>query len=140
MGQFLRKRYNSLIDERSHNLNNQIRVHATDMNRCLASAAINLAGMFPPKDNQVWNENLLWQPIPIHTTPLHSDYLLKGEIACEKYVYLAEKNPPEYMEINKRLRPLYDYLEKHTGKPIHSYADAAWMEDNFLILEETNKT
>lgn len=109
------------------------------MNRCLASAAANLAGMFPPEGNQVWNENLSWQPIPIHTTPVHLDYLLKGEIACKKHVYLAEQNPPEYAEVDKKLQSLYDYLEEHSGKRIPNFVEASWLEDNFLVLKQKNR-
>ena len=37
------------------------------------SAMTNLAGLFPPEGISIWNPNLLWQPIPVHTVPLSED-------------------------------------------------------------------
>jgi len=39
------------------------------------SAYCNLAGLFPPQGSQVWNENLLWQPISVHTVPADLDHV-----------------------------------------------------------------
>lgn len=39
------------------------------------SALANLAGLYPPKESDVWNNNIFWQPIPVHTLPQHLDYV-----------------------------------------------------------------
>lgn len=41
--------------------------------RCLMSADTLLAALFPPKDSQIWNEDFIWQPIPVHYTPRNQD-------------------------------------------------------------------
>lgn len=33
------------------------------------SAEANLAGLYPPEGLQVFNPNISWQPIPVHTVP-----------------------------------------------------------------------
>ena len=33
------------------------------------SAEANLAGLYPPEGVQVFNPNISWQPIPVHTVP-----------------------------------------------------------------------
>lgn len=40
------------------------------------SAQATLAGLFPPTNEQVWNPDLLWQPIPVHTIPKDIDYMV----------------------------------------------------------------
>lgn len=47
---------------------------SSDYDRSLMSAGCFLAGFYPPTEVEMWNEeNLKWQPIPIHSTPLHQD-------------------------------------------------------------------
>ena len=55
------------------------------------SAMSNLAGLYPPKGNQIWNPNLLWQPIPVHTRPLADDNLLSSHAKCPKFKQLYEE-------------------------------------------------
>jgi len=53
----------------------QVYVRSTDFDRTLMSAECNLAGLFPPQGSQVWNSELRWQPIPVHTVPKKKDYV-----------------------------------------------------------------
>lgn len=45
---------------------NDFFIQTTDVDRTHMSAQTYLAGLFPPDENQEWNVNLTWQPIPIH--------------------------------------------------------------------------
>lgn len=40
-------------------------VRSTDVTRTKMSAQLVLAGLFPPAEIQQWNDDLLWQPIPV---------------------------------------------------------------------------
>ena len=51
----------------------QIRVESSYYDRNLVSAELVLAGLYPPVPAQQWNENLDWQPIPVHTRPIEDD-------------------------------------------------------------------
>lgn len=37
------------------------------------SVASLLAGLFPPSGDEIWDEELIWQPIPIHSVPANID-------------------------------------------------------------------
>ncbi|CAG0896214.1 unnamed protein product [Darwinula stevensoni] len=80
LGGLIRKRYegflNPMYDE------SEVLVRSTDYDRTLMSAQANLAGLYPPQGNQIWNPNLAWQPIPIHTVPVSEDYLLFPDSTC----------------------------------------------------------
>ena len=68
-----------------------IYVRSTDVDRTLMSAMSNLAGLYPPKGNQIWNPSILWQPIPVHTKPKSEDNLLSTHAECPKFNYLFDE-------------------------------------------------
>lgn len=141
MGKYLRKRYDLYLNN-SKNLKDQIYVQSTDVDRCLMSAAANLAGMFPPADNQIWNSELMWQPIPIHTIPEDSDYVLASRKPCPLYNCLLEKmlKSSEYTNLIAHLKPLFKYLELNTGAPVRDMITCAMIYDTLDIMRMTNRT
>lgn len=48
-------------------------VRSSDADRCHMSGGTFLAGLFPPKEEEVWNSDLLWQPVPIRSLPRNED-------------------------------------------------------------------
>uniref|UniRef100_A0A3B4BDH9 Lysosomal acid phosphatase n=1 Tax=Periophthalmus magnuspinnatus TaxID=409849 RepID=A0A3B4BDH9_9GOBI len=68
LGQFLRKRYTGFLKESYDR--QEISVRSTDFDRTLMSAEANLAGLYPPNGSQVFNPDIKWQPIPVHTVPM----------------------------------------------------------------------
>uniref|UniRef100_A0A3B5MHQ8 Lysosomal acid phosphatase n=1 Tax=Xiphophorus couchianus TaxID=32473 RepID=A0A3B5MHQ8_9TELE len=50
-------------------IRHEILVRSTDVDRTLMSAEANLAGLYPPEGQQIFQPSLKWQPIPVHTVP-----------------------------------------------------------------------
>jgi len=67
-GQALRERYLSFLHPLQRYTPSEIDVSTTEVDRCYQSAGYLLAGMYPPNDEQMWNKDLKWQPIPIKTS------------------------------------------------------------------------
>ncbi|XP_004704234.1 prostatic acid phosphatase [Echinops telfairi] len=109
LGEYLRRRYETFLNESYKR--EQVYVQSTDVDRTLMSAMANLAALFPPEGISIWNPNLPWQPIPVHTVPVSEDKLL----------YLPFKHCPRFKELEdetlkteefqKRLRPYKDFIE-----------------------------
>ncbi|XP_075211915.1 prostatic acid phosphatase-like isoform X2 [Lycorma delicatula] len=70
LGKTFKERYKSFISNYSAK---SVRVSSSDADRCHMSVAALLAGLFPPQGDEVWNKELLWQPIPIHSEPSNED-------------------------------------------------------------------
>lgn len=98
------------------------------------SASLVLAGLFPPKNNQVWNNDLLWQPIPVHSIPKPLDHLIIAEVACARYVKALEdyEHSPEVKAITDEYQDDYEYIERHSGQPIRTLAH---VKDFFGIID-----
>lgn len=61
-------------------------MQSSNKDRTLISAAANLAGLFPPDKDQIWNDEIPnWLPIPIHTIPEELDHILASERPCPRY-------------------------------------------------------
>lgn len=69
---------------------NKVYILSTDYDRTLMSAQAMLAGLFYPSEEEKWNKDIPWQPIPVHTAPKKFDYILAATRDCPKFNFLEE--------------------------------------------------
>lgn len=137
LGKWLRKRYeNFLPDAYSEN---DIIVQSTDVDRTLMSAEANMAGLYPPQNKQLWDKDLKWQPIPIHTIPEIEDCVLAAKKKCAKYDKLYKElfRTPYFRNISHQLHDLYAYMSKNAGKTISDLENLEYLY-NTLMIEANN--
>ncbi|XP_057595570.1 prostatic acid phosphatase isoform X3 [Hippopotamus amphibius kiboko] len=109
LGEYLRKRYETFLNESYKH--EQVYVQSTDIDRTLMSAMTSLAALFPPEGINIWNPNLLWQPIPVHTVPVSEDQLLYLPFrSCPRFQEL-ENETLKSEEFQKRLHPYKSFME-----------------------------
>lgn len=101
------------------------------------SALSNLAGFYPPKSKQIWNADIPWQPIPVHTIPEKLDDILAAKKPCATYDYELKKvkRSTEFRNLDKQLKGLYEYLTVNTGKNVTSI-DSVSIIYNELFIEK----
>lgn len=116
----MRRRYESLLGDRFEP--EKVSVLSSGFDRTINSANVVLASMFPPTGNQVWNNDLVWQPIAVHSIPFEMDYLISCDVACKRYVQALDEyqQSPEIKSLINENRQLFEYLEKHTGQPVRN--------------------
>nr|CAD7268292.1 unnamed protein product [Timema shepardi] len=102
---------------------------------CLMSAELVLAGLYPPRGHQVWNPELNWQPIPVHSMPILQDKLIVMKKPCPRYeqelrqAYLS----PDIAQVNLDNAELYSYLTEKTGKDIDSILEVEYLYNTLEI-------
>ncbi|RZC41833.1 testicular acid phosphatase -like protein, partial [Asbolus verrucosus] len=118
LGLKLKELYGNFIPE--YYYHKDVKILSSYADRCLMSAEILLAALFPPKGNQIWNENLLWQPIPVHYVPRSEDNLIVMKSKCKKYdeEFAQVLKSETFQSINAENQQLFQYLTKHTGQLI----------------------
>jgi lysosomal acid phosphatase len=84
-GAYLRARYDGYLTK-LYNIN-KVLILSTNFPRTLMSCASLLAGLYPPVDFQLWNQQLAWQPISIPTQGWDSVYAER----CARYDTLYSK-------------------------------------------------
>lgn len=108
------------------------------------SALANLAGMFPPKTaNEIWNKDLAWQPIPVHTIPLDSDYIVHHGKKCPKFDALSAKHikeSPEIQQIYSQYADHFSHWSQETGKNITTFTHVKGLYKTLQMEIIHNKT
>ncbi|XP_018123000.1 prostatic acid phosphatase [Xenopus laevis] len=137
LGRYLRRRYDTFLNESYRH--REVYVRSTDIDRTIMSAQANLAGLFQPTGDQIWNPNITWEPIPVHTVPKTEDKLLLMPLAnCPRYETLLSEtfSSKEYRQL---LEPYSDFLKvlsKNTGFTIEQLSHfAAWTTYDTLLCE-----
>lgn len=113
LGEFTRARYGSFFPTEYSPY--WFRAQTTDVDRTHMSCQANLAGLFKPTEDEIWNKHLCWQPIPVH--PADTRVLLYSPNCPIYYAELANilKNEVLFKKIDEDYADLYQYLTKHTG-------------------------
>lgn len=123
LGQYFHKRYGKLIGDGYQQ--DKVYVLSTDHDRAIMSAQANLAGMFEPNDTEVWHEQILWQPIPVHTLPMVLDNILRPryEDRCPRYDkmynWYIKKSPEAEKMYEKYGHHFKEWAEKSGRKVKH---------------------
>lgn len=140
LGKWLRQRYATLLTERYDKDN--FFIQSTDVDRTLMSALSNLAGLYEPHGDQIWNEALPWQPIPVHTVPEALDHVLAAKRPCPAFDYALKKykKSPVFLALLQHFKPLFAYLTEHTGRNVHSLTDVLNLNNTLFIETLYNRT
>lgn len=134
------KRYSKLLHSKYSK--DDIFIRSTDVDRSLMSALSNLAGLFPPNKNDLWNENIDWQPIPVHTVLEIDDNVLAAKKNCPAYNYALKKlkKSEEFLALDEKFKDLYQYLTEKSGRKIDSLETVQFLYDCLYIESLYNKT
>lgn len=107
------------------------------------SAQVNLAALFSPTDAEMWNEQIHWQPIPVHTIPQNMDTVLFVGKDCPRFKVLFTKYANESHEIARIYREygeLFAYWSKMCGSPIKTIDEVYKLYKTLYIESVHNKT
>lgn len=77
LGEYLRNRYNDFLGD--YYIPENVMARSVEFDRSKMSLQLVLSSLYPPKKDQIWNENLNWQPIPIVYIPKVFDILMIPE-------------------------------------------------------------
>ncbi|KAF5273369.1 hypothetical protein FQR65_LT04661 [Abscondita terminalis] len=140
LGQLLRKKYEGFLSD--YYFPDLVQVRSSASDRCIMSAQVLAAGLFPPVQEQIWNPDLLWQPIPVNYLPKNRDNVIALRSECPKYaetlkqVYMS----PRIKKINDENKNLYNYLSKVTGGNINDVNAVEYLYNTLVIEKRNNLT
>jgi len=140
LGVWLRSRYGGWLSDKYDK--SEIHVRSTDTDRTLMSALSNLAGLYPPSGDQVWDPEIPWQPIPVHTVPQSEDYLLSSHAKCPRFESLQlDILSGEWMtNLYKEYFDLFNYVSTNVKQNITDIVRLDYVYDTLLIERENNLT
>ncbi|NXL87134.1 PPAP phosphatase, partial [Alectura lathami] len=109
LGQYTRKRYFNFLNSTYNR--KEFYIQSTDYDRTIMSAQSYLSGLFPPTSSQIWNPELLWQPIPVHVVTKSTDQKLHFPLRdCPRFDEL-ENETQTSSEFQSRIQPYMDFLQ-----------------------------
>lgn len=130
------------------------------------SALANLAGLYMPTADEMFEENIRWHPIPVkknsqfsvlklefryicslnfkvHTIPMKDDYVLLGPKNCPKFDVLYEKyvtESPEVQKMYEECEKLYEFLSEKSGMNISTIEGVFRFHDILYVEHLLNMT
>ncbi|XP_003486585.1 venom acid phosphatase Acph-1 [Bombus impatiens] len=115
LGQYFRERYDQFLGRIY--TSKDIWFRADEVERVVMSGQLVAAGLYPPCEEQRWDSNLNWQPIPVWTPLNSNDCLYNGQFLTNFYTWRnnVEKTDEAIVQFQKQNKDVYRYLSEHTG-------------------------
>ncbi|XP_011644162.1 venom acid phosphatase Acph-1-like [Pogonomyrmex barbatus] len=137
-GTYLRQVYDEFLGDTY--TDNIMRTRTTENTLSILSAQLVNAGLWPPKENQMWIEGLNWQPIPFDYVKLEEDTLLVGSL-CPNFVSQMNQvlQTTETQKILMQYQSLFDYLSKVTERNISTPSDVALLYATLETMADRNE-
>nr|XP_023029732.1 uncharacterized protein LOC111517716 [Leptinotarsa decemlineata] len=122
VGVALRRRYDKFLGK--YYYPEIIEAISTDYNRTKMSLQLVLAGLFPPRREDMFQDAFFWQPVPFNYLPRPQDKVLLGVI-CPNYLALYDKYvaTPKVQQKLRRNRRIFDYISQHSGLNVTRFID-----------------
>nr|XP_060637800.1 prostatic acid phosphatase-like [Anolis sagrei ordinatus] len=116
LGQYIKNRYSNFLS--STYKREEVLIQSTETDRTIMSAQANLAGLFPPSGDEIWNPELLWQPVPVHIVPKeHNPKLRFPMFHCPRYLKLLKETIIS-SEFQLKVQPYQEFIKMvslHSG-------------------------
>ncbi|KAL3289473.1 hypothetical protein HHI36_022896 [Cryptolaemus montrouzieri] len=140
LGQRIRKKYANTIP--NFYFPDDVKVLSSYSDRCLMSAQLFTSGLFVPQKEQIWNEELLWQPISMNYMPRSQDNMIASKQECPTYDILYEElfKSHKYKKILQENSELFQYLTEYTGENIDTIRKVEEIYNTLQIEELHNLT
>ncbi|XP_051987553.1 lysosomal acid phosphatase-like [Xyrauchen texanus] len=135
LGHFLRKRYTGFLSEDYER--HEVFIRSTDVDRTLMSAEANLAGLFPPNGSEVFQPDLKWLPIPVHTVPKDKEMLLSFPLEnCPHYKQLMNETEKSdiFLNMTDTYKDFIEMVRNKTGLKTASI-ETVWSVHDTLFCE-----
>lgn len=136
----MRRRYGEIISPKYSA--KEIYIQSTDIDRTIMSAQACLSGLYPPTDDEKWNDELHWHPIPVHTIPIRQDYILLGCKYTQAYddaIKNFYENSPEIQRVYSEHGKLFEEWSRKSGSVIKTIEDVIHLYHTILVEKEHNK-
>lgn len=126
LGEYFHRRYRNILGERYSP--EKIYTISTDFDRSIMSAQANLAGMFIPRRDEMWNADIMWQPVPVHTISQKRDRILRPRYKdrCPKYGVMYDyymQKSPYALDMKAKFGKFFEYWAKMSNDAIHTIED-----------------
>lgn len=131
LGQQTRRRYSNLLP--AVYSKKDFCIYTTDSERCITSAQLYNAGLYPPTDKEIWHDSLKWNPIPTFLAEV--PILRVAPIQyCQSFAKDFKIYSDELLE-KARQDPLTDYIVLHSGIELNDFSQLHFIYEALLSQE-----
>lgn len=136
-GQKLRNHYSAFLN--AYYVHSEVDAISTDYDRTIMSTSALLAGMYKPRDYQVFHKDLNWQPIPIKINNERTKKMF-NEQPCPKLEQLRKEvyETADFKRLVEDHKDLVNYLQIHTGLNKTFSFNEIWPLGDTLFIEKSN--
>ncbi|KAJ8966360.1 hypothetical protein NQ317_011935 [Molorchus minor] len=115
---------------------------SSNTDRTKVSLMLVLAGLFPPVADEIWDDQLIWQPIPFNQLARKEDKIFFSIASCPKYNieyenYIQTDNMIQIFEKHKKL---FQLLSEETGWNVTSFRQVFHLYIGLKVKEEWGLT